>query len=327
VVAGLGIGLMWATKETSVITLATMAVALVAAWLSNRRRLESTLQRVPDMGQAKAWTPTLRHAALALLAVFIVWLVLFSSFFTNFSGLPDSIRTFFPWLKRAGGHSPHIHPWSFYLERLAWFHPAKSPVWSEGLILVLAAVGAGVSWFGKKSPLHRFLVIYAIALTAAYSMIPYKTPWCLLSFFHGMILLAGIGAAALVEFCRASAARVIVVAVLVVATAQLVWQSWQASFIFFADRKNPYVYSQTVPDVLNLVQKTEALAKVSLRKATKRWSRSSRRTVTTDPCRGICAGLTTLVGTTRCRPIPLRQSLSFHPDWMRGWTRNWTRNG
>jgi hypothetical protein len=78
-----------------------------------------------------------------------------------------------------------------------------------------------------------------------------------------MILLAGIGAAALVEFCRARAAKVIVVAVLTAATAQLTWQSWRASFVYFADRKNPYCYSQTVRDVLNLVQKAEAVAKVS----------------------------------------------------------------
>jgi hypothetical protein len=109
---------------------------------------------------------------------FTIWLLLFSSFFTNFAGLLDSVRTYLPWLKRAGGHSPHIHPWSFYLQRLAWFHPAKGPIWSEGLILILAAVGAIVSFVGKKSPLLRFLALYTIILTAAYCAISYKTPWC-----------------------------------------------------------------------------------------------------------------------------------------------------
>ena len=263
VVAGAGIGLMYATKETFVITLAAIALALAATWFSCRPKLESTLQGVPDAGQARAWTPTLRHATFALFAALVVWLVFFSSFFTNWNGLVDSIRTYLPWLKRAGGQSPHIHPWSFYLERLAWFHPAKSPVWSEGLILALAAIGFGVSLFGKKSPLHRFLAFYTITLTAAYSFISYKTPWCLLSFLYGMILLAGIGAAALVDFCRARAARVFVGAILAAATAQLTWQAWRASFVYFADRKNPYCYSQTVPDVLNLVQKVEAVAQVN----------------------------------------------------------------
>ena len=83
----------------------------------------------------------LSHVTAALAAVLTIWLLFFSSFFTNFAGLPDSVSTYLPWLKRAGGHSPHIHPWYFYLQRLAWFHPAKGPLWSEGLILGLAIVG------------------------------------------------------------------------------------------------------------------------------------------------------------------------------------------
>src|SRR5205814_9560303 len=96
-----------------------------------------------------------RHAALALSATFLIWLLLFSSLFTHFAGLLDSIRTYLPWLRRAGGHSPHIHPWNFYLQRLAWFHPATGPVWSEGLILILAVVGA-VASLVRSSPSPPF---------------------------------------------------------------------------------------------------------------------------------------------------------------------------
>src|SRR5213078_2970523 len=128
----------------------------------------------------------LRQTVLGLGVAAAIWLLFFRSFFTNLSGLADSVRAYFPWLKRAGGQSPHIHPWNFYLERLAWFHPAKGPIWSEGLILMLAAVGAVVSWVGNKPPLHRFLGLYTILLTVIYSAISYKTPWCLLSFFQGM---------------------------------------------------------------------------------------------------------------------------------------------
>jgi predicted membrane-bound mannosyltransferase len=206
--------------------------------------------------RARCW----RHAALALAAAGVVWLLFFSSFFTNWSGLLDSFRTYLPWLKRAGGASPHIHPWYFYLERLAWFQPPRSPVWSEGLILVLAAVGAGVSLLGKKSALHRFLAVYTLALTAIYSVISYKTPWCLLSFWQGMILLAGVGAAAVLDAIRARWGRITTGALLAALTAQLAWQAWRGSFVFFADRRNPYVYAQTVPHLLKLVERVEAVA-------------------------------------------------------------------
>ncbi len=40
----------------------------------------------------------------------------------------------------------------------------------------------------------RFLAFYTLVLTGLYAIIPYKTPWCMLSFLDGMILLAGVGA-------------------------------------------------------------------------------------------------------------------------------------
>ena len=255
VVAGAGLGLMFATKETFVLAVAAMGLAAIATarWTAPKGA------RVQSLLALWNW----KHAALAMSVTFIIWLLLFSSFFTHFAGLLDSIRAYLPWLKRAGGHSPHIHPWSFYLQRLAWFHPAKGPVWSEGLILILAVVGALASFAGKKSPLCCFLALYTIILTAIYSAISYKTPWCLLSFFQGMILLAGVGAAALVEFFRARPLKVVVVMALLGLTAQLSWQAWRASFVYPTDRRNPYVYAQTVPDLLNLVHRAEGLARVA----------------------------------------------------------------
>ena len=255
VVAGAGLGLMFATKETFVLAVAAMGLAAIATarWTAPKGA------RVQSLLALWNW----RHAALALSATLLIWLLLFSSLFTHFAGLLDSIRTYLPWLRRAGGHSPHIHPWNFYLQRLAWFHPATGPVWSEGLILILAVVGALASFAVKKSPLCCFLALYTIILTALYSAISYKTPWCLLSFFHGMILLAGVGAAALVEFFRARPLKVVVVMALLGLTAQLSWQAWRASFVYPTDRRNPYVYAQTVPDLLNLVHRAEGLARVA----------------------------------------------------------------
>ena len=254
VLMGAALGLMFATKETFVLTLAAMGLAAIATiWWA-------LPQGTRVQGLLAFWN--WKHAVLALSAMLIVWLVFFSSFFTNFAGLLDSVRTYLPWLKRAGGHSPHIHPWNFYLERLAWFHPVKGPIWSEGLILTLALVGIVVA-FVRKHPLPRFLALYTIVLTTIYSIISYKTPWCLLNFYLGMILLAGVGAAAVVELFRPRALKVAIATVLLAFTAQLTWQSWRANVVYAADRRNPYVYAQTVPDLLNLVQRTEGIARVA----------------------------------------------------------------
>jgi uncharacterized protein (TIGR03663 family) len=269
ILAGASIGLMYATKETFVITLVAVTFALFATRLTGRARRsaraaerpmasEQTASAIRNPQSAIPWS----HFALALAAALLMWLLFFSSFFTNFAGLADSIRTYLPWLKRAGGHSPHIHPWYFYLERLGWFHPAKSPVWSEGLIVALAVMGAVVS-FRRKTPLPTFIALYTIVLTAAYSAISYKTPWCLLSFLFGMILLAGVGASALIASIPNRFGKFLVAIALLGLSAQLTSQSYRASYVMAADRRNPYVYAQTVPDLLNLVDKVQNVASVS----------------------------------------------------------------
>ena len=148
-----------------------------------------------------------------------------------------------------------------------FFHAAKGPVWSEGLILVLALVGARAAFVRQgladaRAGFVRFLALYTFALTAAYSLIPYKTPWCLLSFWHGMILLAGVGAAWLVHKASRRALRVALTLLLLAGAVHLAWQAVLANGPYAVDRRNPYVYAQTSPDLLRLVHEVQALAQV-----------------------------------------------------------------
>jgi uncharacterized protein (TIGR03663 family) len=259
--AGAGVGLMDATKETFVLTLAAAPLALAVNWGWDRWvDASSPAPRLPRIN--------VKHIAAGLAVWFILWLVLFSSFFSNWPGLLDSFRTYLPWLHRAEGASPHNHPWGFYLHRLLFFHVAKGLVWSEGLIFALAVIGA-YAGFARKGLANahagfvRFLALYSFALAAAYSFISYKTPWCILSFWHGMILLAGVGAAGLLRRIRRRLLRLTIALLLLAGVAHLAWQAWQASTTYAADGRNPYVYAQTSPDLLRLVHQVEALAQAS----------------------------------------------------------------
>jgi uncharacterized protein (TIGR03663 family) len=258
--AGAGVGLMHATKETFLITLVTAALALGLNQLWNRWL---------DAASPPAKAPRLKliHFAVALAAWLAVALLLFSSFFTNAAGPLDSVRTYLPWLHRAEGASPHIHPWHFYAHRLLFFHVAKGPVWSEALILMLAVIGAWASFARKgladaSASFIRFLALYSFGLAAAYSLISYKTPWCLLSFWHGMILLAGVGAAVLLGGMRQRFLRLAVGLLLLAGAGHLAWQARLANVEYAADPLNPYVYAHTSPDLLNLIRQVEALAEV-----------------------------------------------------------------
>jgi uncharacterized protein (TIGR03663 family) len=259
--AGTGLGLMAATKETFVITLAAAAIAVLInqAW---NRQLDASGPPT-TASRLNLW-----HLLAGLGACFVVALLLFSSFFTNAAGPVDAIRTYLPWAHRAAGQSPHVHPWFFYLRRLIFFKSGNGPLWSEFLILLLALIGAFAGFRrhklgGANASLVRFLALYTFLLAAFYSLLAYKTPWCLLSFWHGAILLAGIGASVVVHSAAHRAWRVALIGLLLAGSAQLAWQAWRAQTIYAADPRNPYVYAQTSPDTFNLVRQVAALAAAS----------------------------------------------------------------
>jgi uncharacterized protein (TIGR03663 family) len=259
--SGAAVGLMWATKETFIITLAAAGLALALNHFWNRNLDASGLP-------VNARRLNFFHLAAALGSCLLVWLLMFSSFFTSASGLSDSFRTYSSWFHRAVGNSEHIQPWYFYFERLLFFHGHNGPIWSEGLIFLLALIGAIAAFVRKgltdaNASFVRFLTLYTSVLTAAYSLISYKTPWCLLNFWQGMILLAGVGVAVLVHAARFQWAKSAATILLLAGAAQLAAQAWQAAVPFAADRRNPYVYAQTSPDILRLTHQVEALAQAS----------------------------------------------------------------
>jgi uncharacterized protein (TIGR03663 family) len=294
VAGGVGLGLMCATKETFVFAVAAMLLAAgtSAAW--GRWKIGSATVPVAlagvsrasptdkESGAAKVFGETPKtavetsalpkataHLVAALAAAAVTAALFFSSFFTNPAGLLDAMRTYLPWVRRAGGATEHVHGWSFYFERLLFFHVRGGPVWSEGMIVALAAVGFLAALRGR-SLLLRLIAFYTLWLTLMYTLLPYKTPWCLLGFYHGMILLAGAGAVCLWRGCRAPGLKAAAAVALAAGLLHLGWQSWRGNFAadahgapYCVSGKSPYVYSQTLPNALELVATVEALARVS----------------------------------------------------------------
>lgn len=268
ILAGTALGLMQATKETFVFNIAAMVPAGGLVWWLERRRAKSeskspSANEVSGMDAAFSFKPG--HWILGVLAAAVISVTLFSSFFTNASGPLDSVRTYLPWLNRAGGQSPHVHPWYYYLELIGWTHRSKNLVWSEGLILGLAVIGMMAAFLRKgleqrHVPWVRFVAIYTLLLTLAYSVIAYKTPWCLLGFLHGFILLAGVGAVVLIRCVRSVPGKVVVVLALLAATGQLGLQAYRAAFVYSSDPRNPYVYAHTLPDLVEMADKIKLIS-------------------------------------------------------------------
>lgn len=255
---GVFLGLMHATKETCVIAVGSMILTLLLVLLLAYHRIG------PALAALKATRRS--HLGICLVTAALVSALLHSSFLSNPNGVVDSVRTYLTYVDRASSNSVHIHPWYYYLKMLVCFQSGDGPYWSEGLVVLLAAVGfvialRGKSLAGASVGLLRFVAFYSLIMTVAYSAISYKTPWCLLGFLHGMILLAGLGTAALIRWASKGRRRVVTLGLLAAGFMHLTWQSYLCNYIYYADSRNPYVYAHTTEDVFHIVERIEEMAR------------------------------------------------------------------
>jgi len=257
---GACLGLMHATKETCIIAFGAMLLGFWLTLLIHRR------EDGFGFGEAvRAVKPS--HLIAAIGAGLIVSGLFYSSFFANPGGILDSFRTYATYFDRAGNNQIHEHPWHYYLKMLMYSQYGKGPIWSEAVIVLLAVVGIIAVLTKKALPsvnIHflRFIAFYTVAMTVLYSVIRYKTPWCMLGFLHGMILLAGVGAVVLVRLAPPVVPRLIVLFLLFGTSALLLWQGYAGSYKYYADSRNPYVYAHPTNDVFEIVRQVEQYADI-----------------------------------------------------------------
>ena len=253
--AGISAGMMYATKETSLIMFAALAGALVLTVISER-------------GGDIRLRARLSHVLIFLTAAVCVAFLLFSSFFQHLSGPVDSLLSFRSYIGKAAAPGWHTHPWSYYLGMLTYWKLGAGPVWSEALVVGLALLGAISAASGKvrqtaHPALARYILFYTCIITFLYSAVPYKTPWNAVPFYTGFLLLAGLGAASLFRFpFKTLWPKAVLLLLFFAGAAHLGWQSYRGSFIFDADTRNPHVYAHTSRDFLNMVKRISDIATI-----------------------------------------------------------------
>ncbi len=259
---GFFFGMMYATKETSLILFGSLSVSLLLARVTITR--QARREFIPL--EVKPEKAGLGHLWIFLGTALFVSFLMFSSFFKHPEGILDSALSFRTYFERASEAGFHSHSWPYYLKMLLFSRYGNGPVWSEALILVLAIFGciaAFKSVHGRNAhPLFvRFVFFYTLLATIIYSSIPYKTPWNMLPFYIGIILLAGNGAVFLLGYSKKFLVQGLIIALLGAGLYHLGMQSFRANFKFYADPRNPYVYAHTSKDFLNLIQRVNTAAR------------------------------------------------------------------
>ena len=207
ILAALSAALLFATKETAMISVAVLMIALVVTQLYRlfwRAVGNTTKQKKRQQGsvgerdyrtfvERAGGSSTFVVWLVVALAVFIAAYVLFySSFFTNYpQGVYDSLKTFQFWTRT--GKKDHVKPFATYLW---WLMEQESP------LLVLGSLGALLAVLKPAKSFAMFSALWAFGLIAAYSLIAYKTPWLALNFIVPLALTSGVAIEWLYEALR-----------------------------------------------------------------------------------------------------------------------------
>jgi uncharacterized protein (TIGR03663 family) len=230
-------GLMIITKETWILA---AAAAVIAYLLINFKKIKSEIKNYG-----------VKWVIFFILPAVFVPAFFFSTFFTKPAVLL-SVFDLSPYLGKAFSHDWHLHPWYFYIKIILI---AELPV----VIILIAGIRPD-SWdtlIKPKNSLIFFCLIFSAVLELIYTIISYKTPWCLLSFYFGAILLAG--------FLAARALRggtVIRRSVIAAGFLMLVLFSAVLNFYKYCAPDNPYVYAHTAEDVYDITEIVNEAAKV-----------------------------------------------------------------
>ncbi|PZR76740.1 MAG: hypothetical protein DLM73_01745 [Chthoniobacterales bacterium] len=238
--AGMGLAGMILTKETYIIHLGCAVVAAFVTWISHK------ITRLPDARPARQ-TWTYIDLAVVVLAGAAIIVFFYSGTFFNWEGVKGLYKTFDAWFKTGSNGNGHEKESYYWLELIVRY---EQPV-LLGLVLCLFCQlfkHVGV----------RYLAIYGVGTLMAYSIVHYKTPWCIISIIWPFLFVFGAVLALVPLRYRPSA---------LVGAGALLWVSLTLSvrlnYFKCTTDTEPYVYVQTYNDVWKLTKPLLRLAKAN----------------------------------------------------------------
>jgi uncharacterized protein (TIGR03663 family) len=242
-------GMLFATKETWIITTAVWLIAIpcTLVWLRMIKGSDSAKGPSRRAAGDQRDPADVRKSYWKAVGIFVAIGVLFySSFFTNPRGILDSVLTFTYWTK-TGKNGIYNREWSTYLE---WMWREEAP------ILVLGFLGALVALFRAPRRETVFSAFWTVGIIAAYSLVPYKTPWLALSLILPLVLMTGY----LINELYQPGLRAFIFVLAGIATSIALYQAIDVSFVHYDDDSYAYVYGHTERDFLSLVSEIEDIA-------------------------------------------------------------------
>jgi uncharacterized protein (TIGR03663 family) len=170
---GMGISGMILTKETYIIHFTCAAIAGLLCWVSN------IIAPVDDGPVARRkWDAIDLASVIATSVVLIVFF--YSGTFFHWSGVKGIGLAYTAWFETGTNGHGHEKPWDYWLCLIGRYE-----------IAVIFGLATSVFWLRLRNTSLRFLAIYGIGTIMAYSIVKYKTPWCIVSLVWPILALFG----------------------------------------------------------------------------------------------------------------------------------------
>lgn len=247
--AGIGIAGMVLTKETYIIHIGCAAIAAGVCYLS------TWLSRLPDARPAKqTWSYVdlvlVGAVGLALIAFF------YSGTFLNWQGVKDIFHAYDPWLKTGNEGHGHEKPFYYWVKLMAPSFQFPRADFLGYELPALAGLILCVFCLRFKNISLRYLAIYGVGTLMAYSIVHYKTPWCIINIAWPFLFIFGAATLAIPAVYH----RVItIVSAALLATS--LGSTISLNYFRCTTETEPYVYVQTYNDVYKLTEPVRRLAR------------------------------------------------------------------
>ena len=242
---GLGLAGMLLTKETYVIHIACFALTGLCLWIWEKI-IPPPAPRPPAR---QLWNGNDLAAVAGCSLLLVVFF--YSGGFLDPSSLKGLYQTYAAWVKTGTNGNGHEKPCYYWLSLIAKFE------WPVAIGLIYGAGWVIVDFFNRVigNPLsdpslgtdraYRFLAIYGWGALVAYSLVPYKTPWCIITIAWPFFFLFGQA----VEILRERFGKPLAIALCVPLLGASLGTSIWLNFFRYTDDAIPYVYVQTTKDL------------------------------------------------------------------------------
>jgi hypothetical protein len=239
-----------------------LSVALMVSALIPRDRSYSWIapEPLPQAGPAKQqWDYVDLGVVIGTGILLIVFF--YSGTFLHWSGVKGLYQAYAAWAETGKSGHGHEKPWPYWLKLILRY---EWPVFI-GLVLCLFCQ------FFKNINL-RYLAIYGVGTLIAYSIVRYKTPWCIINIAWPFLFIFGT-ALLLVPEARRRIVQAIMAVLVCLSLVSAIWLNYfrcstfapddwdkEKSYIVRFFGSEPYVYVQTYNDIFELTRPVLDLA-------------------------------------------------------------------